>query len=133
MGIKQLAAGLVVAALSVSTLALSAPQATAKGVEVRTAGNCTAGTDWKLKAKRDDGRLEVEFEADSNRRGQRWAVRLADNGVTVWSGHRTTAGRSASFSVEKRIANRAGADVITVRATNPRTGEVCRGRLVFNG
>ena len=38
--------------------------------EVRVIGDCSARTDWKLKAKERDGGLEVEFEVDSNRVGQ---------------------------------------------------------------
>jgi len=71
----------------------------------------------KLKAKHDDGRIEVEAEVDTNRKGQTWSVQLRDNGHTVFKGKRTTHAPSGSFSIEKRIANRAGKDTITVRAT----------------
>lgn len=56
---------------------------------------------------------------------------LADNGTTFWSGKRTTHGRSGSFEVEKRTANRAGTDTITATASNAKTGETCSGSLVF--
>ncbi|MCC6497982.1 MAG: hypothetical protein IT193_17145 [Propionibacteriaceae bacterium] len=131
MNTKHIVGGLVAAALSVSALAMTAPDAAAKGVRVRTSGACAASSDWKLKAKNDDGRIEVEFEVDSNRRGQRWAVTIEDNSKLVWSGRRTTKGPSGSFSVEKRIANRAGADAIEATATNLRTGETCVGTLTF--
>jgi hypothetical protein len=97
------------------------------GVERR--GNCTATTDWKLKAKPDDGRIEVEFEVDSNRNGQTWAVRIADNGVQVFSGNRITQAPSGSFEVERRIANRAGVDHIRATAHNARSGETCTGTV----
>lgn len=131
MNTKRIVGTLVAAALSVSTLAMTAPDAAAKGFRVRTSGACTASSDWKLKAKHDDGRIEVEFEVDSNRRGQRWAVTIEDNSALVWSGRRTTKGPSGSFSVEKRIANRAGADSIEATATNLRSGETCVGTLTF--
>ena len=116
-----------------SALVLTAPTAEAKGLEVRRTGDCSARTDWKLKAKTDDGRIEIEFEVDSNRNGQRWFVRLRDNGGYVWSGYRTTLAPSGSFSVEKRTFNRAGADLITAYARNLRTGETCRAALTFPG
>ncbi len=46
----------------------------------RTAsGSCTNAT-WKLKGKADSGRIEIEFEVDSNKAGQVWAVKITDNG-----------------------------------------------------
>jgi hypothetical protein len=96
---------------------------------VQRSGNCSGTTDWKLKAKPDDGRLEVEFEVDSNRVGQTWAVRIADNGVQVFSGTRVTQAPSGSFSVERRIANRAGVDYIRATARNTRSGETCVGTV----
>lgn len=99
--------------------------------EAGTSGRCSAGTEWKLEAKSDDGRLEVEFELDSNRTGQRWSVRIRDNGVRVFAGTRTTKAPSGSFGVERRIVDRAGTDRIAVSATNVKTGEHCRGAVTF--
>jgi hypothetical protein len=110
---------------------IAAGPVSAKDGEIVHRGNCTAASDWKLKAKPDDGRIEVEFEVDSNRNGQTWAVRITDNGVQVFAGNRTTQPPSGSFEVERHIANRAGADVIRARATNARTGETCTGSLTF--
>ena len=133
MSLTRLVGAAAVAALSLSTLVLTTTDAEAKGggVRVSASGSCTASADWKLKTKKDDGRLEVEFEVDANRRGQVWKVKLADNGTTFWSGKRTTRGRSGSFEVEKRTANRAGSDTITLTARNAKTGETCSGRLAF--
>ena len=98
---------------------------------MRTSGTCSQGATWKLKAKTDDGRLEVELEVDSNRVGQSWSVRLKDNGVLVWSGTRTTLAPSGSFEVERRIANRAGTDTITAYARHAASGQTCSARLVI--
>jgi len=108
---------------------IAAGPASAKDGEVLRRGSCTGASDWKLKAKPDDGRLEVEFEVDSNRNGQTWSVRITDNGVQVFAGNRTTQPPSGSFEVQRRIANRAGTDTIRARATNARTGESCTGSL----
>jgi|GEM_PF-5804989 len=59
----------------------------------------------------------AEYEVDSNRAGQVWAVRITDNGAVVVSRHATTAGPSGSFTVRKVIANRPGPDKIHARAT----------------
>jgi hypothetical protein len=110
--------------LAATTVSLGSAPAFAKGGggDVRASSACSTGT-IKLKAKHDDGRIEVETEVDTNRNGQVWAVKLVDNGVTVFSGNRTTAAPSGSFEVEKKIADKAGIDKITVRAT--RGSAVC--------
>lgn len=96
------------------------------GRVIRT-GDCSGASNWKLKAKPDDGRLEVEFEVDQNRNGVEWDVKLRRNGKTVVSTTRRTAAPSGSFSVERRIANPAGTDRISASAS--RAGETCRGSL----
>jgi hypothetical protein len=96
----------------------------------RATGACATGV-WKLKAKPDNGRLEVEFELDTNRVGQKWRVRLADNGHRFFFGSRTTHGPSGEFSVERKIANRAGADHLRATATRVSNGRTCSGSLTF--
>jgi hypothetical protein len=117
------------AAAAVFALALvgaSAGTAQARGNdEVRATGHCSKSSTAKLKAKSDDGRLEVEVEVDSNRVGQTWSVSMADNGSRFFHGSRRTAGPSGSFGVERRTANRAGRDRVTAVATNTRSGERC--------
>ena len=111
---------------------LAAPAATlAKGggTVIRATGTCTAHSTAKLKAKHDDGRIEVEFEVDQNRNGRLWTVTISDNAHRVFAGTRRTVAPSGSFSVERRIPNRAGSDRIVARAVNARTGEVCRAIL----
>jgi hypothetical protein len=103
------------------------------GHEVRVSGSCSASSHWRLKVKNDDRRLEVQFEVDANRVGQKWAVTLSDNNVRVFSGSRLTGGPSGSFEVEKKIANRPGADRIRAVAMNSRTGERCTAALTFTG
>lgn len=92
-------------------------------------GNCTASSDWKLKGKSRDGRIEVEFEVDSNRTGQRWTYTIRNQGDVVASGRRVTRGTSGSFSVERKVADRAGLTAISATARNAATGETCRAAL----
>jgi hypothetical protein len=119
-----------VAALALTTLAiplaLAAP-ASSNDDDIIRRGSCSGAADWKLKAKHDDGRLEVEGEVDSNRRGQDWRWRFRHNGSVSARGWATTRGPSGSFDVERRMVNLRGTDTIVFRARNPRSGEVCRG------
>jgi hypothetical protein len=102
----------------------------AKGPSKRASGRCTGGSSAKLKVKRDDGRLETEFEVDQNRNGVRWTVRIRRDGKTVVRTHATTKAPSGSFSVERRIGDPAGSDRIVAKATSP-SGEVCRAALTI--
>ena len=43
------------------------PAALAGGQEVIQRGSCSAQSDWKLKVKPDNSRLELEFEVDPER------------------------------------------------------------------
>ena len=127
---------LTAAALSTALLVAGAPlasSAVAKGGDdrvVRT-GSCSGAADWKLKAKSDNGRIEVEWEVDSNHAGQTWRVRVRDDGVLVVKTRATTGGASGSFSVQRSIANRAGADSIVARSRDLSSGQLCVGRLTF--
>lgn len=122
------AAGVLLAATVVSGV----PAVAARGGDrVVRRGNCTASSDWKLKAKSDNGAIEVEFEVDTNRNGQVWHVRLADNGTIVDRTVRTTVAPSGSFDYRRLIANRAGTDHVTAFARNRLTGETCTGAVDF--
>lgn len=112
---------------------LAAPAATlAKGNDgVRATGTCTIRSTSKIKAKLDNGRIEVEFEVDQNRNNRLWTVRIYDDGIRVFTGLRRTVAPSGSFSVERRITNRPGTDTIVARAVNATTGEVCRAKVNF--
>jgi hypothetical protein len=116
-------------ALGVGVLSTGAASASGGGSGVEQRGRCSSGATWKLRAKPDDGRIEVEFEVDSNRVGQTWAVRIADNGVTVFQGTRRTVAPSGSFSIERLVPNRAGVDAFAAVATNAATGERCSGSV----
>ena len=105
--------------------------ATAGDGDVVRRGSCSGSTDWKLKAKHDDGRLEVEGEVDSNRNGQTWSWVIRHDGSMSARGTRTTRAPSGSFEVRRVLVNMPGTDTIVFRATNTRNGEVCRGVARF--
>jgi hypothetical protein len=100
--------------------------------EVRVAGTCGRGAVSKLKLKQDASAIEVEFEVDHNRAGERWRVVLVQEGTVAWRGSARTHGPSGSFSVQRQIRNLAGADRVTGRATGPR-GITCVASAVLPG
>jgi hypothetical protein len=121
---------ILVGILAVSSLGATGGPVAAKSGDVIVRGHCSGASVWKLKLSREDGRIEVEFEVDQNRNGRLWRVALVQNATTVWRGLRYTRAPSGSFTVRRILANRAGADRIVGRATNLRTGEVCRAVAV---
>jgi hypothetical protein len=123
---QRVAAALAVPALLMVSVA---PPATAGDDRVERTGSCSGGTDWKIKAKSDDGRIEVEAEIDSNRVGQSWNWKFKHNGDVFARGTSTTRAPSGSFEVRRKPADLAGTDSFVFRAVNPRSGEVCRATI----
>lgn len=129
MNITRLAAAVsLTAGLAV---AMTAPAQASGGGGVENRGRCSGGSDWKVKAKHEDGRLEVEGEVDSNVVGQVWKWKFLDNGTLAAKGTSTTTAPSGSFEANRRIPNQAGADKITFKANNPATGETCKGSVTL--
>lgn len=127
---KNLTVTLAAAALVAAGIpALSASAAAADDDETIREGSCSSGATWKIKAKPDDGRLEVEAEIDSNRVGQTWTWVLRHNGSVSARGASRTTGRSGSFDVERRTVDAAGTDTFRFRATHD--DNVCVARLTY--
>ena len=120
---------LAAAAMGLS-LVVAAP-ADAGDREVIRRGSCSGSTDWKLKAKEEDGRIEVEAEIDSNRNGQTWHWRLVHNGSVTARGTKTTRAPSGSFEVRRVVVDLAGADHLKLRARKGASGETCRGSVTY--
>ena len=124
--------GLVALAAAGTALSfLVAVPADAGGREVIRRGSCSGSTDWKLKAKNDDGRIEVEAEVDSNRNGQTWRWKLLHNGSVTARGSKTTRAPSGSFEVRRVVVNLNGADHLKLTARNRASGETCHGRVTY--
>jgi hypothetical protein len=131
LGIGRRAA--LITTIVASSLLVAAPLGTAaKDGDVIRTGSCSAATDWKLKLSPENGRIEVEFEVDQNRVGRTWNVKLKRDGNVFWRGQRTTRAPSGSFEVRQVTSNGAGSDRIVGVATNPASGEVCRGAATFS-
>lgn len=120
----------IVRVAMVATVALTLAGTTAahaNPADVVKTGSCSGATDWKLKLKPDNGKIELEYEVDSNHVGQTWQVRISKNGAQIFRGSRRTTGPSGSFTVRKVTSNPAGSDTFRARATNAATGETCTG------
>ena len=122
---------LAAAALLVAAMTIASSPVAAKSGDVVKTGSCTGSADWKLKAGKDNGRIEVEFEVDSNHNGQVWRVKLIDNGVLRHRGRHTTMAPSGSFTVRRLIPNMAGPDDIVARARNLSSGQLCVAKLTI--
>lgn len=124
--IRTMGVTAAVAAALIAPAVAAAPALAQDGARAVTAtGSCSAGGTWTLKARPDNGVVQVEFEVDTNVSGQVWTVRITDGPATVFSGRRTTGAPSGSFSVAARTADRPGTDV--VRAVATRRGASCTG------
>ena len=121
---------LAAVAVPAPAVALPAP-AFAKDGDVIRRGSCSSGAEWKLKASPENGRIEVEGEVDSNRRGQTWRWRLVHNGSVTARGTATTTAPSGSFEVRRVVVNLDGVDDLRFRARNLGSGERCGGSLRF--
>ena len=122
-------AAVATAAIAATLFAPSVAQA--GGGEDLTEGNCSGAATWKMKLAEQDNRIDVEYEVDVNRRGQRWRVVLWHNGRRVVSGIYRTAGLSGSFSVNKLETDRAGEDTFRARAVRLNGAQTCAGRGTF--
>lgn len=120
------------AAVATALLSLAVPPALARNDDDRERrGSCSGSTHWKVKVGPEDGRLEVEGEIDSSRRGQTWRWRLYHNGALSAHGLRTTSGRSGSFEVRRTSVDLRGTDRFTLRARNTRNNELCVGTVNY--
>jgi hypothetical protein len=107
-------------------LAFAARAQAAKTPGLLKTGKCSAGATWKLKAKRDDGGVETEFEVDQNRIGRRWSVVLTRNGSVVFRGVRRTVAPSGSFEVRKVLP---GGGRIVAAAKALAGGQTCKAAI----
>ena len=126
---RRLATALAVPTIVLSALTAAPAVASGGGDVHQSSGSCSGSTDWKIKAKADDGRIEVEAEVDSNHSGQVWDWTIKHNGSMSAKGASTTRGLSGSFTVRRLMANLSGTDHFVFRAERRSTGAVCRGTI----
>jgi hypothetical protein len=117
----------VTGALALTVMAVGSSAAIAKDGDVIRTGQCSGSSDWKLKLSPENGKIELEFEVDSNKSGQDWRVKLFHDGNRFFTGTRTTGGASGSFTVRQVVANHSGTDSFKAKAVNLASGETCVG------
>lgn len=119
--------GVALAGALALTVAGAMPASAKGNGDVERRGSCSSGTEWKLKLSPEDGGIEVEYEVDSNQNGERWRVKIVQDGDRIFRGTRVTQGPSGSFEVRVVTSDGAGTDNFLAKAKNPATGETCRG------
>ena len=116
--------------LAVATMVATAPVASAVKVPPTVAtGQCSAGSLWTITAKPDNGRMEVEFQVDSNRIGESWTVRITDNDELVSEATPVTLAPSGSFTVRTLTTDRAGVDHVVGVARSMGIDETCNAQV----
>jgi hypothetical protein len=115
-------------AAAVTAAAIPATADAKHGTGTRVSGACSGAAVSKLKAAHENGKIEVEFEVDSNRRGQSWQVVIKRGSSAVYRATKTTKAPSGSFTSRKITRNGAGVETISARATGP-GGQVCTAKL----
>jgi hypothetical protein len=132
MRLSRLRQNLIVAGVVASAILVTmVPSVAANSRDIIRTGSCTGASDWKLKLSPEDGRIEVEWEIDSNRTGQVWTVVLKHNGTEVARTARKTVAPSGSFEYRRVEPNRRGTDRFNAYARNRTTGEYCAGAAAF--
>jgi hypothetical protein len=126
---RRLASAVAVSTVTAGTLFAATPALASGGGGVRASGACTMGSTWEMKAKHDDGRIQLELEVDTPRIGRTWSVVITDNGTQIFKGTRVTQAPSGSFTVERLVRNRAGTDHFVAKARSLATGATCLAKV----
>jgi hypothetical protein len=121
----------VVAVASAVAMAVPLPASAAGGRVVERSGDCAGRGTWTMKVSNQDRGLEVEFELDVNRVGQRWRLRISHNGRQAANVVRTTRAPSGGFTVRAVTRNDAGIDRFRARAVRLDGNNSCVGRVGF--
>ncbi|MEJ7774534.1 MAG: hypothetical protein WKF72_06950 [Nocardioidaceae bacterium] len=123
----------VVLSLVLSAAALvSAPSALASDSgTVKDFDECDKISTYLLKVSLDeDARLDVVgsvFSEDEDT----WSWKLKHNGDYSASGEKRAKDADRSFRVVRSMVDLAGPDRVEFRAENDRTGELCKGEVIF--
>ncbi len=99
--------------------------------DVRRSGTCGAGASSELRLQPHDDGIRVRFSVDSQRAGEKWRFVLVHQRRVVWRGHRRT-GSGDRARIRRQIADFAGADFVSVRASGP-NGNTCSASATLPG
>lgn len=109
---------------------LGAPAAHAlPAFEAEKTGTCSAGAWWDLSMEREYGSLEIDFDIERARAGERWTVTLTHNGTTKRA-VRVVTDYQGDVDTQWILRDRPGTDRIVVKATST-SGQTCQalGRI----
>lgn len=119
-----------VAAAALGLSVAAATPAVANDGDTTRTGNCSGAARTELTLSPENrGTMEIDFQVDANRRGQRWEVTMFKSGRRVHQVVRATRGRSGSFTAHKLVTNRNG--LVRVRAVRLGDGQRCGARARF--
>ena len=98
----------------------------------RNAGDrARAPVQWRLRASaKGPGTIEVRFDIEHVRPGQRWQLFLSDDGARIFAGTRTADGDGELRAI-KVTTNRPGVDQIKGSGVNVTAGGSCVGAVKF--
>jgi hypothetical protein len=98
--------------------------------DVIRALSCSGGSTGKLKLGREDGaRVEAEFELEHVSAGRRWRIQLRHGSVLVTDVVRTSTA-TGRIELRRLLADRAGADRVSVVAQRLPSGQRCTATAV---
>jgi hypothetical protein len=92
--------------------------------EVRHTGTCSRSSDVELRLRADDGRIRIELEIETNRRGARWSVIVLHERRTAFR-VATRTRSNGSLELRRSVPDWYGTDTVVVRASGP-GAETCR-------
>src|SRR5262245_17570045 len=119
-------------ALALLLFALSAAAAQARGDdggggggEVRVAGVCGRGVTASLRARADDGRIEVRFRLRQRRGRGVWRITIVHEQRVSSRATKRTTRSDDSFELRRMLPDLQGSDTVVVHAWGP-NGVSCR-------
>lgn len=124
MGVPRFLLAAAVASVVITAATITPAHA---GDQVTKRGDCSGQAEWRLEAKKDNGRIEVRGRVDDGYYATwRWRI-LHDGGLSARGTKHT--GSSGQFEVRRLLVDAPGRDQIGWRARNPNSGQTCRGGL----
>jgi hypothetical protein len=121
---RRLSRTVLAALLSTLVLPLGAVADDEPRDDVRRDGTCSRSSDVELRLRDDDGRIRVELEIETGRRGAQWGVIVLHERRTAFRGAIRTRS-DGSLELRRSVPDWFGTDTVVVRASGPRA-ETCR-------
>ena len=121
------ALGASAAMIAAGTILAAPAQAAPMDVERESRGTCSAGARWDFNLEREFGVVDIGFEIDNAKAGQKWSVRIEKNGKKILT-RSYIADNDGEVDVDHLVRDSAGTDKFSVRAKSS-AGQVCSASL----